>query len=210
LKLLDLHNSFKRKIKICPLFLTFALVIASAFADTTPIDLGTCSRFAVKVATRIAFDGKLTTVNTGDIGVSPGNGLTGSFKISDGIDLTNTKEARSCDDDLNKAYNQAVNMTCDAANIFPELAGKTLSPGVYCSGSSMKISASNVTLDGKGDVNAQWVFQVATALTTATTTSFILQNGAQAKNVFWALGTSAELASSSSFVGMSINVFTYK
>jgi hypothetical protein len=190
--------------------LTFALVIASAFADTTTIDLGTCSRFALKAATRIEFDGKLTTINNGDIGVSPGNGLSGSFKVNAGDIFVNTDEATLCDEDFTAAYDKAVAMTCDAASNFPELAGKTLSPGVYCSGSSMKISASTVTLDGNGDSNAQWVFQVGTALTTATTTSFILQNGAQAKNVFWALGTSATIAHSSSFVGMYSDIIINK
>jgi hypothetical protein len=184
-------------------FFTIALVIVAASAD---IDLGTCSKFALKAATRIAFNGVQTLINTGDIGVSPGNGLSGSFKVADGA-ILNTKESESCDNDLSKAFKQAMDMTCDAANNFPELAGRTLSPGVYCSGSSMKISAKTVTLDGKGDKDAQWVFQVATALTTATSTSFILKNGAQAKNVFWALGTAAEIAHSSSFVGIISDFF---
>jgi hypothetical protein len=182
--------------------LAIALVIASAVAETAPIDLGRCSSFALKAATKIAFNGVQTVVNTGDIGVSPGNGLSGSFKVADGKTLVNTKEAQLCDNDSDKAYNQAMAMTCNAANNFPELAGRTLFPGVYCSGSSMKISAKTVTLNGDGDENAQWVFQVATSLTTATQTKFILQNGAQAKNVFWAVGTSADIGYSSSFVGM--------
>jgi hypothetical protein len=180
--------------------LSIALVIVSASADTIPINLGNCSRFALKAATDISFNGKLTAVKTGDIGISPGKGLSGSYTHTGSI-LLNTKETSDCDRDFTLAYNQAMAMSCDAANIFPELAGKTLSPGVYCSGSSMKISASTVTLDGKGDANAQWVFQVPSALTTATTTSFILQNGAQSKNVFWAIGTSATIAYSSSFIG---------
>jgi hypothetical protein len=97
-------------------------------------------------------------------------------------------------------------LPCDAANNFPELSSKTLSPGVYCSGSSMKISDTFVTLDGNGDPNAQFVFQVPTALTTAPSTFFVLQNEAQSKNVFWALGTSATIGYSSSFVGMYINI----
>jgi len=180
--------------------LSILLVTASASAETVPINLGECSRFALKAATDISFNGVSTTVKNGDIGISPGNGLSGSYTHTGSI-LLNTKETTDCDRDFTRAYNQAVAMTCDAANIFPELAGKTLSPGVYCSGSSMMISASTVTLDGKGDADAQWVFQVATALTTATTTSFILQNGAKSENVFWALGTSATIAYSSSFIG---------
>ena len=43
--------------------------------------------------------------------------------------------------------------------------------------------------------------RVLPSLTTATTTSFILINGAQEKNVYWALGTSAFIGYSSSFAG---------
>jgi hypothetical protein len=49
-------------------FLTLALVIAAAVAETTSIDLGKCSKFALKAATRIEFDGAVTTIKTGDIG----------------------------------------------------------------------------------------------------------------------------------------------
>jgi hypothetical protein len=181
--------------------LLFGLLTASASADTTPINLGDCSRFALKAATRIEFNGGETLIETGDIGISPLNSLSGPFKHPGGNILINTKECTDCDRDFTIAYNQAMAMPCDAANLYSDLAGTTLYPGVYCSGSSMLISATTVTLNGNGDPNAQWVFQVATALTTATATSFILQNGAKAKNVFWALGTSATIAHSSSFIG---------
>jgi hypothetical protein len=77
-----------------------------------------------------------------------------------------------------------------------------LNIGVYCSASgALLISASTVTLDGAGVPTSQWIFQTATSLVTATATSFILQNGAQAKNVYWAIGSSATIGNSSSFVG---------
>jgi hypothetical protein len=64
-------------------------------------------------------------------------------------------------------------------------------PGVYCSASGkFIISAATVTLDGKNNPNAQWIFQTATTIITAGATSFILKNGAQAKNVFWSVGNS--------------------
>jgi hypothetical protein len=58
-----------------------------------------------------------------------------------------------------------------------------------------------VTLDAQGDVNAQWIFQAGSSLTTSQYTSFILTNGASASNVYWKVGSSATLASSSSFTG---------
>jgi len=58
-----------------------------------------------------------------------------------------------------------------------------------------------LTLDGNGDYGSQFIFQTATTVITATGTSFILINGAQAKNVYWQVGTSITLGLGSSFVG---------
>lgn len=180
---------------------TLMLTALAAVCVATDVPLGRCESFSLQAGTAITFNGQLTTVYTGNIGVSPGNSITGSFKLNAGTIQSNTPLAMGCNYDLQVAYNASVAAPCPAANIYAELAGLTLAPGVYCSGSEMKFSASTVTLDGQGDSNAQWIFQVATALTTATTTSFILENGAQAKNVFWAIGSSATIGYSSSFVG---------
>ncbi|MCX6236662.1 MAG: Ig-like domain-containing protein [Bacteroidia bacterium] len=75
-----------------------------------------------------------------------------------------------------------------------ELGGRTLAPGIYVSGSSYDITTLDLTLDAQGDANAEWIFQVPTALTVGTPTgarSIILTGGAQAKNVYWYVGTAA-------------------
>ena len=78
-----------------------------------------------------------------------------------------------------------------------ELGGLTLEPGVYKSASgSYAISDVNLTLDGKGDQNAIWIFQSESALTVGTPTgprSVILINGAKASNVFWYVGSAATI-----------------
>ena len=70
----------------------------------------------------------------------------------------------------------------------------------------MSLSAGTLTLDGLGNSDAQWIFQMASTLATSPYTSFILQNGAQAKNVYWKVGSSATIGHSSSFVG---NIIAY-
>lgn len=75
-----------------------------------------------------------------------------------------------------------------------ELGGRTLAPGIYASGSTYNITTVDLTLDAQGDPNAVWIFQTGSALTVGTPTgarSVILINGAQAKNVYWYVGTSA-------------------
>lgn len=80
-----------------------------------------------------------------------------------------------------------------------ELGGRYLAPGVYKSApGSYAIKGGDLTLDGRGDPNAVWVFQMATSLTVggpgaAFPQSVILINGAQAKNVFWQVGSAATI-----------------
>ncbi|MEO8063595.1 MAG: ice-binding family protein [Pseudomonadota bacterium] len=79
------------------------------------------------------------------------------------------------------------------------LAALTLAPGVYTSPSgSFLIEGGDLTLDAQGDVNAVWVFQMATTLTVggpgvAAPQSIVLAGGAQAKNVFWQVGSFATI-----------------
>ena len=178
-----------------------ALMLAPSATAHTDIPLGACESFALEAGTAINFNGGLTTINTGDVGVAPGTSITGSYKVSDGSIQSNTASSIHCNSDLQHAYNVTIAPKCPPTNVYSELSGLTLAPGVYCSGNQMKISASTVTLDGQGDPNAQFIFQVGTALVTAYSTSFILQNGAQIQNIYWAIGTSATLGASSSFVG---------
>jgi Ice-binding-like len=177
------------------------IILAATTNANTDVALGECSEYAIKAGTAVSFNGQLTTVYTGDVGVAPGDSIGGSFIIDDGTEESNSPSANQCSADLKSAYNTLVAAPCPASNSYAELGGLTLFPGVYCSGSEMKFSASTLTLDGQGDPNAQWIFQVGTALTTATTTSFILENGAKAENVFWAVGSSVAIGYSSSFVG---------
>ena len=79
------------------------------------------------------------------------------------------------------------------------LANLTLAPGTYtAAGGSFMIQGGNLTLDAQGNANAVWVFQMATTLTVggpgaAFPSSVILTNGAQAKNIFWQVGSAATI-----------------
>jgi hypothetical protein len=95
--------------------------------------------------------------------------------------------------DLAAAYTTLAGMPC-GTTISADLGGTTKLPGVYCSGTSMGLTG-DLILDGNGDQNAVFVFQMGTSLTTAG--RVLLQNGAQAKNVYWQVGSSATLGTSS-------------
>lgn len=78
-----------------------------------------------------------------------------------------------------------------------QLGGLVLAPGIYKSASgSFLITGSDLTLDAQGDANAIWVFQMASSLTVGAPgapRNIILVNGAQAKNVFWQVGSFATI-----------------
>ncbi len=100
-------------------------------------------------------------------------------------------------DDARTAYNTLAGLAGNpgAGN----LAGLTLTPGVYTApAGSFLIQGGDLVLDAQGDANAVWVFQMATTLTVggpgaAAPQSVILINGAQAKNVFWQVGSAATI-----------------
>jgi hypothetical protein len=101
--------------------------------------------------------------------------------------------------DAQTAYLALQAMAPVGANPGANLAALTLAPGVYPAPSgSFLIQGGNLTLDAQGNANAVWVFQMATTLTVggpgaAAPSSIILANGAQAKNVFWQVGSAATI-----------------
>lgn len=99
--------------------------------------------------------------------------------------------------DAENAYLALAAMPSDGA-LAGNLAGTTIYPGVYTNASSVLIEGGNLTLDGGGDANAVFVFQIGSTLRVggpgnAFPQSVLLQNGAQAKNIFWQVGTSATI-----------------
>ncbi|MFF3412826.1 ice-binding family protein, partial [Streptomyces sp. NPDC002742] len=101
--------------------------------------------------------------------------------------------------DLVAAYNDAAGQATDFA-LPPDAGGLTLVPGVYTSQSTLGLTGT-LTLDAQGDPNAVWVFQVGSGLTTASASQVLLVNGASPCNVYWQIGSSATLGTSSTFVG---------
>ncbi len=166
---------------------------------------GGCYNYSVHAGTTVAFNGVTTNVFTGNVGVSPGTAITGSYVLGNGSTAdSNTSNAAACFASKAPAYTILSGLNCTTNHTLqtPDLTGLTLAPGVYCSASgTFSLSAGSVTLDAAGDPNALWVFQTTTTLVTSTATSVVLVNGAKSKNVYWAIGSSATLATVSTFIG---------
>ena len=85
---------------------------------------------------------------------------------------------------VGRAYAILDALPCVAANDLTgqPLGGKTLAPGVYCFMTTADLTSGTLTLDGQGNSNAVWVFQVGTAITTGTA-SVLMANDGQACNL---------------------------
>ena len=106
--------------------------------------------------------------------------------------------------DLTNAYLSAQSASNPApVTVSGDQGGLTLTPGIYKSTSTLLIQSGNLTLDARGDVNAVWIFQVASGFTTVGGAggNVILIGGAQASNVFWQTGTSATIGNNTAFQG---------
>ena len=89
---------------------------------------------------------------------------------------------------------------CDTDLTGQDLGGLTLVPGVYCFSTSAQLTGT-LTLDAQGDPDAVWVFQTGSSLTTASNAVVDVINGGSACNVFWQIGSSATLGTSTAFAG---------
>lgn len=162
------------------------------------ISLKSCEVFAVIGGTSVTFDGRTTVINSGSVGVAPGTSITGSYKVVAGTTEINTPLANQCNNDALAAYNKAAGLQCDFVIQGGDLGGRTLQPGVYCSSSAMLTSSNVVTLDAQGNEDAEWVFQTDAS---AIGFNMKLTNGAKARNVYWAVGSSATIEKFSNVFG---------
>jgi hypothetical protein len=103
--------------------------------------------------------------------------------------------------DLSLAYLDAAGRTVGSIGVAGNLGGQTLTPGLYTSTSSLEISSGNLTLDAQGDANAVFIFQMGSTLTTTSGRQVILSGGAKAANIYWVVGSSATLGTTSIFEG---------
>jgi hypothetical protein len=171
--------------------------LTPALASTAP-GLGKATSFAVLAGTTVTNTGP--TIITGDLGVSPGTAVTHfpPGTVTGGAQYTGaTSLAGSAQNDLTTAYLNAFGSPCNFDVTGIDLGGKTLTPGTYCSSSSLGLTGTLI-LSGNG----VFIFKAASStLTTASGSTVSLTNGAQPCNVFWQIGSSATLGSTTTFVG---------
>lgn len=173
-------------------------LVGGAAAAATTVPLGTAKSFVVLAGSGVTNTGP-TTLN-GDLGTYPNTSITGSSSLTvTGTNHGGDAVTQGAKTDLTTAYNAAAGEG-PTSPIVADLAGQTLTAGVYNSASSIGLSGV-LTLDGGGNPDAVFVFQAGSTLTTGSASSVVLINGAQACNVYWQVGSSATLGTGSTFRG---------
>jgi Ice-binding-like/Bacterial Ig-like domain len=175
----------------------------SAFASTPTVDLGQAAGYAVISGASVANLGA-TTVR-GDIGAPaapsgfPPGVLVGNLQVGSADTAAYS--------DMLTAYAEVQARTGGTA--LPALPGATLTPGLYTAAAAVAVPASGiVTLDGGGNPNAVFVFQVNGALSLAAGAQVNLTGGAQASNVFWAVNGAFSVAAGAQFAGTALATTT--
>ena len=196
--------------KLWTLLAVAALValVYAAPASASPM-LGSAQTFAVlghESVTNGHSSPNPTTQVYGNLGVTPGTSVTGFFPdgtVSGGTIHVNDAVAQLALADATTAYNTLAGLpfTSDLTGDVLGSAGFTvLTPGIYHFDSSAQLTGA-LTLDFLGDPNANFVFQIGSTLTTASSSSVNVINGGSLSGVYWQVGSSATLGSDTDFAG---------
>lgn len=175
----------------------------SSSTSTSALDqtvLGVARGFAVLGGSTVTNTGATTVI--GNLGVSPGLAVTGfpPGLVTDGTIHSGDAVALEAQSDTTIAYVTLAAQAPTADLTGQDLGGKTLTAGVYAFSSSAQLTGS-LTLDAQGDPNAVFVFQIGSTLTTASNASVVVINGGVDCNIFWQVGSSATLGTTTSFKG---------
>jgi hypothetical protein len=177
-------------------------------AGPAPVDLGSAAPFTILATSTTTTTGG--GIINGDVGLYPVGSQGIPTNQINGTIYDGGTIAQQAHLDLVAAYNDAKGRSLNQITLTDgeNIGGQPdpFAPGLYWSASSVQITG-NLVLDAGGDTNAVWIFQIGSTLITADggagdpASQVMLINGAQARNVFWQVGSSATLGSYSVFQG---------
>jgi hypothetical protein len=198
-------GGFKRSRRLfllaCVLGITLGVFPSIAVASVAQPRLLSARNFTVIAASAITNTGSTTI--TGNLAISPkkASSVTGfpPGVVTGAKDEDNAVAIRA-QTDLVTTYNDAANATPFKNMSGVNLGGKTLTPGVYHFSSSAQLTGTLI-LNGQGRSSSVFIFQIGSALTTASAARVVLINRASSCNVFWQVTSSATLGTGTSFQG---------
>jgi hypothetical protein len=192
-----------RRGRLAGIALAMVVIFAlPAAAQAAPVGLGTAGPFVVLGGTKVTNVGP--SVLNGNLGISPGTELEGFGlpAVINGSTHATNEVAAKAQLDLTTAYDVAAGQPVLPVNDLSgtDLGERKLSPGTYRYNAAALLTGA-LTLDAEGDPNAEFVFQIGSQLTTESASSVLLVNGASPCNVYWQVGSSADLGTTTSFQG---------
>ncbi len=174
-----------------------------SFTTSSPscsVPLGTACTYGILGGSTVTNLGPSNV--TGDIGVWPGTAITGFPPGTlTGTEHAGDAVAQTAQGDLTVAYDYAAGAPGGA--VLPaDIGGETLPPGVYRTTSAQPSLGITGNLTLSGNANGVWIFQIVSTLTTAANNSqVILAGGAVSEHVYWQVGSSATLGTTTTFAG---------
>ena len=200
--------------------LAFMAAHRTLAAGPAPVDLGSSAPFTILAATTITTTGG--GVINGNVGLTPGSGaaihltqaqVNGTIYEVDATGPAGAVVApallTAAMNDLTTAYYDAANRTPVPSGAFRnpgngDIGGINLGPGLYKFDNTASITGSYLTLTGGS--NDVWIFQCGADLQVASGIHIVLAGGAQARNIFWQVSTSAVIDTTAVFMG---NILAY-
>jgi len=194
--------------------LAIPLFVALAYgpAQAVPIlgsDLASFAVLGAETVTNVP-----TSTIFGSVGVAPGTALPGFIfvsglatadsQVTGGLVHSNTAVANSAQAQLTTARTNLGNLGPGTLITSPgsvDLAGLTLTPGVYTVNAGVSNLTGTLTLDGQGDANAFWLFQMASTFITSPGSVVNVIGTGTGAGIFWNVGSSATIDTTTSFQG---------
>jgi hypothetical protein len=206
----------KVKCKFLILFVVAALaaLLYPPLVSATPLlgpDLASFTVLGAETVTNVP-----TSTIVGNVGVWPGTALPGfnwvlntaqpDSQVTGGLVHSNTAEAQSAQAQLTTARTNLDSLgtgTLLAADLTLE---GTIIPGVYTVPYGITNLSGTVTLDGQGNANAAWVFQMESSLITSSDSNVIVTNTGSGAGVYWNVRSDATINTNTTFQG---NILAY-
>ncbi len=183
-------------LRVVSLLVPFVVLATTAHADSI---LGSADAFGILGASTVTNTGPSVVYQ--DLGLWPGNSITG---FPPGVVLgtvhNNDAVAMQAQADALNGYNYLAGLSSTQNLTGQDLGGLTLDAGVYFFASSAQMTGT-LNLDFQGLSNKMIVFQIGSTLTTASASMVNILNPGMNDQVFWQVGSSATLGTTTDFFG---------